>query len=157
MIQFILPVDHPKRLLIGFVCSLLVMMELLFIKFSLPKLGTSVPLIVSYFSECFFIVILTIVLSSVLGRLTHPTNPLLDFPPPQSVKMIMKSPLANILCVGSHASKVGLSGKALDDMETLDNRNANYSHEWLLVAKVVDRISFIRNAMHCIFMLTVNI
>ncbi|RXG73818.1 hypothetical protein Avbf_00598 [Armadillidium vulgare] len=137
MIQFILPVDHPKRLLIGFVCALLVMMELLFLKFSLPKLGTSVPLIVSYFSECFIIVILTIVLSSVLGRLTHPTNPLLDFPPPQSVKMIMTSPLANILCVASHASKVGLSGKALDDMETLDNRNPNYSHEWLLVAKFV--------------------
>ncbi|RXG60193.1 hypothetical protein Avbf_12429 [Armadillidium vulgare] len=128
------------------------MMELLFLKFSLPKLETSVPLIVSYFSECFIIVILTIVLSSVLGCLTHSTNLLLDFPPPQSVKMIMTSPLANILRVGLHASKVGLSGKALDDMETLDNRNTNFSHEWLLVAKVVDRISFI--IILCIFLFT---
>ncbi|KAB7507844.1 hypothetical protein Anas_05513, partial [Armadillidium nasatum] len=144
MIQFILPADHSKRLIIGLVCSILVILELLFLKYSIPKIGSATPLVVTYYSQCLVLVVLTIFLSAILGRLSHPTHPLLDFPPPEFVKLILTGPLSVVLCVSAHANKVGLSGKSAEDGEVLtDAKDSNFSHEWLLVAKVVDRLSFI--------------
>ncbi|KAL7642969.1 UNVERIFIED_CONTAM: hypothetical protein RMT77_006258 [Armadillidium vulgare] len=144
MIQFILPADHSKRLIIGLVCSILVVVELLFLKYSIPKIGSVTPLVVTYYSQCLVLVVLTIFLSAILGRLSHPTHPLLDFPPPEFVKLILTGPLSVVLCVSANANKVGLSGKSEEDGEVLTNaKDSNFSHEWLLVAKVVDRLSFI--------------
>lgn len=45
-----------------------------------------------------------------------------------------------------------MSGKTTDDVEALSNSDPNYSLEWLSVAKVVDRISFI--LILCIFIIS---
>ncbi|RXG58567.1 hypothetical protein Avbf_10383 [Armadillidium vulgare] len=142
--QFILPVNHSKRLSIGYVSLILILMELLFLKYSIPKIGSQVSLVVTYYSQCLILVVLTVFVSAILERLSHPTHPLLDFPPPESMKTILTGPLAVVLCVSTHASKVGMSGHSAEDGDVLtEAKSPSYSHEWLLIAKVVDRISLI--------------
>ena len=64
-----------------------------------------------YYGEAFVLNILTVAVSAILERLSHPQNPVVAYAPPEMLKRFLTGIPSSILCLRQHAATVRLSEK----------------------------------------------
>ncbi|KAK3874022.1 hypothetical protein Pcinc_020997 [Petrolisthes cinctipes] len=141
LLQFVLPLTHPKRVSVGCCALLLTLLELLWLGYTLPPLATSLPIIVKFYGQTLVVVFVSVFVSTGLLRLTD-TQQANNYPPPQLLKTLLTGPLAIVLMLSKYTKKVGLSGGGEEDGEVLDEAGPpNYRDEWFLLAAALDRLA----------------
>ncbi|XP_047481122.1 neuronal acetylcholine receptor subunit alpha-6-like [Penaeus chinensis] len=142
LVQFLLPLRESKRITVGCVSTLLTLLALFYVAWSVPSLASSVPIIVKFYGQALVMVLLSVGVSAVVLRLTDAHHPAASTPPPALLKTVLTGPVGSILLLQKYMAKVGHSGGGADDAEVLDEvRPVSYAHEWLLVAAAVDRLA----------------
>ncbi|KAK3880460.1 hypothetical protein Pcinc_015062 [Petrolisthes cinctipes] len=146
LLQFVLPLREPLRVVVGCVTLILTFLVLIYLASVLPPLSGSVPIIVKFFGQTLGVVLVSVGVNAVLLKLTDSRHPSpTSTPPPAMLKTLLTGPLAKILFLTQYIDKVGQSGGGDEDGEVLNSTCAppSYLHEWLLVAAAVDRVAFI--------------
>ncbi|KAK8383178.1 hypothetical protein O3P69_011594 [Scylla paramamosain] len=142
LMQFVLPMREPRRLMLGCVSLLLTLMHLVYLVSVVPTLSDSVPIVVKFFGQTLAVTVVSVGVSATLLRLTDTRQPTISFAPPIALKTLLTGPLGTILFLRQYTDKVGMSGGAAEDGEVLEEtRPTSHHYEWLLVAAAVDRIA----------------
>ncbi|KAG0723641.1 Neuronal acetylcholine receptor subunit alpha-6 [Chionoecetes opilio] len=146
LLQFVLPMREPRRLLLGCVSLLLTLMHLIYLAATVPTLSSSVPIVVKFFGQTLAVTVASVGVSALLLRLTDTRQPTIATPPPIALKTLLTGPAGTFLFLRQYIAKVGMSGGGAEDGEVLedsDARPASHHYEWLLVAAATDRVAFL--------------
>lgn len=142
LLQFVLPMREPRRLMLGCVCLLMMLLHLVYLVTVVPTLSDSIPIVVKFFGQTLVVTVVSIGVSATLLRLTDTRQPTISFAPPIALKTLLTGPLGTVLFLRQYTDKVGMSGGATEDGEVLEEtRPASHHYEWLLVAAAVDRVA----------------
>ncbi|KAK8746995.1 hypothetical protein OTU49_016937 [Cherax quadricarinatus] len=103
LVQFLLPLTHAKRVMVGCIALLLTQLQLLYLAHAIPLLGTSVPIIVKFYGQTLGVVVVSVVVCGGLLRLTQ--GPHLNYPPPLLLKKFLTGPFARLLFLHDYTHK----------------------------------------------------
>ncbi|XP_071548555.1 neuronal acetylcholine receptor subunit alpha-6-like isoform X2 [Panulirus ornatus] len=105
LLQFVLPLREPRRLLLGCTCLLLTLLVLLYLATAIPPLATSLPIIVKFYGQTLVVVLVSVGICATVLRLTDGRHPAATTSPPVALKTLLTGRLSTFLFLQRYTEK----------------------------------------------------